>query len=148
MVLSPSETSEFFEIMLRSRKKRRLFSRSDETVTMRRALQFLKGDGCPYRCEAGRDLITVLADGTLVPCRRMPIPAGDLLQHDLVELYDTSPLFAELREKKTSIGCESCFYRADCNGGLRCLAHAMTGSFNQADPGCWLANRAETMISA
>ena len=77
-----------------------------------------------------------MADGTLTPCRRMPIPVGNLMTTDLTELYTTSPLFAELRREDVPAGCGSCFYRHECRGGLRCLSHALTGSFEAADPGC------------
>jgi len=135
MVLSSAETDELLAIMSRSRKKRYILPCSTE-IAMQRALQFHAGDGRPYRCQAGNELITVMADGTLVPCRRMPVPVGSLLQNSLEELYLESPLLRQLREEYLPEGCESCFYNQACRGGLRCLAYAMSGAFNTADPGC------------
>lgn len=140
MALSPQETDEFLDILRKAGEKRFLFPCATE-VSALRALQFRTGDGRPYRCTAGRELITVLADGALVPCRRMPVPVGNLLESDLAELYGTSPVFGELRRDFIPEGCSSCFYARDCRGGLRCMSHALTGSFQTADPGCTRAHR-------
>lgn len=135
LVMSPEETSAFLAIMASERKKRRVFGKTD--ISMHRALQFLEGGGRPYRCSAGNELITVLSDGTLTPCRRLPIPVGKLMETPLAVLYQASPLFRELRDERgVREGCEGCLYKWLCGGGLRCLSHAMTGSFLKADPGC------------
>lgn len=137
LVLSADETDELLSIMSKSRRKPLLLPCGTE-VAMQRALQFRAGDGRPYRCQAGNELITVMADATLVPCRRIPIPAGNLLHNSLEELYVESSLLRKLREEYQPEGCGGCFYRQACRGGLRCLAYAMTGSLNVADPGCSL----------
>jgi radical SAM protein with 4Fe4S-binding SPASM domain len=81
----------------------------------------------------------------------MPIPAGNLLQQDLTDLYCNSLLFKQLRAEIIPDGCESCFYGKECNGGLRCLSHAVTGTFDASDPGCSMAGmkkgRVETLPS-
>lgn len=138
LVLSAEETDELLMIMSQSRKKRSVFSCGTE-IAMQRALQFRAGDGRPYRCQAGLELLTVMADGTLVPCRRMPIPVGNLLHDPLEKLYFESDLFCRLRQDAIPQGCQNCFYRQACGGGLRCLGHALTGSFRSSDPGCSLA---------
>lgn len=107
--------------------------RSSGCVSMNRALQFLEG-GNSYRCVAGLSLMTVMPDGTVYPCRRLPIPAGNLLQESLDAIYE-GPLMLELRTR-TCEDCAACLYREVCNGGLRCLAYAQTGNMWNADPGC------------
>lgn len=141
MTLSASETEEFLDILGAARSKPTLFPCSTE-IAAHRALQFRVGGGRPYRCQAGRELITVMADGGLVPCRRLPIPAGNLLEANLADLYRDNPVFRELQRVDVPGGCSDCFYRRECRGGLRCLAHAMTGSFHRADPGCRVAKQA------
>ena len=138
-VLLPSETREFFEIMQKSRKGGGIFNTTE--IAMHRALQFLIGGGKPYRCQAGGGLITILANGDLCPCRRMPIPVGNLLLNSLATLYQENRLFRKLRDKNTiSHSCRECFYAQVCNGGLRCLGHSMHGELYHTDPGCWLIN--------
>ena len=107
---------------------------------MHRALQFLVGGGRPYRCTAGDSLITVQPNGDVVPCRRMPLRVGNLLETPLAELYERSPLLRALRDPdRASRGCERCAFARLCGGGLRCLSAAVHGDPFVADPGCWLA---------
>jgi radical SAM protein with 4Fe4S-binding SPASM domain len=116
-------------------------------IALHRALQFL-GGGPAYHCTAGDTLITVMPDGTLYPCRRMPINAGNLHQTPLEILYD-GPLFRQLRDPAVvASGCEKCTYEKLCRGGLRCLSHAVEGSLSIADPGCWLSSTATPSAAA
>jgi radical SAM protein with 4Fe4S-binding SPASM domain len=139
-VLTPQETREFFAVMRKSRPTfwRSWFGASE--VAMHRALQFLVGGGRPYRCTAGDSLITVQPNGDVVPCRRMPLRVGNLLETPLAELYERSPLLRALRDPdRPSRGCEECAFARLCGGGLRCLSTAVHGDPFVADPGCWLA---------
>ena len=81
--------------------------------------------------------MTVQPNGDLLPCRRLPIPVGNLMKTSLVDLYYDSELFRALRAHRVSEGCQSCAYSAQCRGGLRCLSFAVTGDPFQGDPGCW-----------
>ncbi len=136
-VLSPEETAELLRLMDIERR-RRGFRRTE--VAMHRALQFALSGGHPYRCTAGGTLITVLANGDLCPCRRMPVVVGNVLRSPLGDLYRSSAVFRQLRDReRVSRGCEKCFYARDCGGGLRCLSHAVYGDAFRADPGCWMA---------
>lgn len=137
LMLTPAETLEFIQLMHVSKT-----SVSGCEVAMHRALQFLVAGGAPYHCTAGDSLITVLSDGTLCPCRRMPIPVGNILEKPLQSLYQESDLFQQLRAPvPTAAGCESCCYASLCRGGLRCLSQAVHSTPFKADPGCWNANK-------
>ena len=139
MVLTPSETREFFQIMRQSRPQGVRGWYGCE-VAMHRALQFLMGGGDPYHCTAGDSLLTVLPDGGLCPCRRLPIPVGNLLEQPLQALYQESELFRRLRDPaQISPTCAACCYARLCRGGLKCLAYALHGDPFQPDPGCWAA---------
>ena len=50
------------------------------TMSMYRALQFQITNDFAYGCTAGDTLLTVMENGDLVPCRRMPIIVGNLLK--------------------------------------------------------------------
>jgi radical SAM protein with 4Fe4S-binding SPASM domain len=139
--LTPEETREFLEIMHRARTEvaRGWFGRTE--VAMRRALQFLMAGGRPYHCTAGDTLLTVLPNGDVYPCRRMPIRVGNLQDTPLAELYYQSDLLCALRDQsRVSEGCQGCCFARLCRGGLKCLAYAATGDPFRADPGCWLAS--------
>ncbi len=135
--LGPEETRAFFSLMLRERRR---WPRRGTEIAMGRALQFIVGGGRPYRCSAGDTLLTLMPDGQLLPCRRLPIPVGSLERASLQTLYFESPLLQALRERRRiPAGCERCFYSRTCAGGARCVAHAVHGDLFRADPGCWLA---------
>ncbi len=139
-ILTPSETLELFQIMHKARRDaaRQWFGRTE--VSMHRALEFLLGGGTPYHCTAGDALVTVMPNGDVYPCRRMPLRVGNLLEKPLAELYYDSDFLCALRDKTTcSEGCENCSYVALCRGGLRCLSYAISNNPFKADPGCWLA---------
>ncbi|MEN6392043.1 MAG: radical SAM protein [Syntrophomonas sp.] len=123
--LSPMETRDLFMMMDKNR------------VALDRALQFLAG-GQPYRCQAGRNLLAILPGGEVLPCRRLPIVAGNLHVTSLEDIYKGA-CFEELRQRSCA-PCASCLYREICDGGLRCLAYALKGSPFEPDPGCWIAD--------
>lgn len=141
-ILSPEETREFFETMHRAREEcvHRWFGRTE--IAMHRALEFLVSGDTPYRCAAGDTLITVMPNGDVFPCRRMPVRVGNLLEEPLEGLYYQSDFLRALRDRRRcSEGCEDCCYSALCRGGLKCLSYAVTDDPFKADPGCWLAKR-------
>lgn len=104
-------------------------------VTMRRALQFQAQGGTPYHCTAGDTLVTVMHNGELLPCRRLPINVGNILHTPLAVLYE-SPLMKRLRAFEGPDACTPCLYKSLCKGGLRCLAYAVNGDMFTPDPGC------------
>ena len=147
-VLSPEQTREFIEIMAAARRRaeRSWFNRTE--IAMGRALQFLVAGGRPYHCTAGASLLTVMPNGDLYPCRRMPICVGNLMQTPLDRQYRESEVLRRLRSREgVSQGCEECLYAGTCRGGLRCLSYAVTGDPFARDPGCWLAARTPAMDS-
>lgn len=140
-VLSASETHLYNKLLNQERIKcnKSFFNKTE--VTMHRALQFIESGEKPYKCSAGNKLITILANGDLCPCRRMPIPVGNLMKNTINELYYTSELFKKLRsETVLPEKCNNCIYSKVCAGGLKCLAYAITGDPFSGDPGCWLRN--------
>ncbi|MEE8105720.1 MAG: radical SAM protein [Planctomycetota bacterium] len=146
-MLTRAETREFFSIMHqeRVRAKRAWFGRTE--IAMHRALQFLEGGGVPYHCTAGDTLITVMPNGDLYPCRRMPIRVGNVKETPLADLYFGSDLMRALRDpNRISEGCSKCAWSPLCRGGLKCLSYAVTGDPFQADPGCSEATRTSDTV--
>lgn len=144
-MLTPVETREYIRLMERERKRGR-FLRSP--VVLHRSLQFTATGNSPYRCSAGDTLVTVLPNGDVCPCRRMPLVVGNIHRQPLDHLYENSELFRDLRDReRVGKGCERCFYARTCGGGSRCLAWAVHGNPFHADPGCWLASGDESIHS-
>lgn len=137
--LSVWQTRELFNIMKVMQQKARSSWFCKTEIVMLRALQFLYAGGKPYSCSAGERLITIMPNGDLYPCRRMPVNSGNVMATPLLELYEENPFFQKLRNhQKVSNGCENCFYAKLCRGGLKCLSLALLGDAFKADPGCWL----------
>ncbi|UCF87340.1 MAG: SPASM domain-containing protein, partial [Nitrospiraceae bacterium] len=94
-------------------------------------------------CAAGISGITILSDGTLVPCRRLPVPVGNIKKDSLREVWAMSEVLNALRDKSRYRGkCSSCKKWARCRG-CRAIAYAYSASKGQADilaqdPQCFL----------
>lgn len=134
--LSPLETRDLFERLLEARRAAKRTGGRTE-IAMHRALQFLVGGGTPYRCTAGDGLLALLPNGDLLPCRRLPLCAGNVLETSLETLYQHNAVLRSLREHRLPDDCRACLYGNTCSGGLRCLAYAATGDVQGFDPGCW-----------
>jgi radical SAM protein with 4Fe4S-binding SPASM domain len=142
--LTPAETREYVELLELARQSvrrdRPWWSRRRTEVAQHRALQFLGGEGALHRCVAWESLLALLPNGDLLPCRRMPIRVGNVLETPLRDLYFEHPVLRALRNPRhIASGCEGCALERLCRGGLRCLSFAIHGNPFHSDPGCWLA---------
>jgi radical SAM protein with 4Fe4S-binding SPASM domain len=89
-------------------------------------------------CAAGVSGITILPDGTLMPCRRLDLPVGNLRRDSLREIWAASPVLDRLRTRSAyGPRCSSCPRWAACRG-CRAVAHAVTGDILADDPHCFL----------
>ena len=87
-------------------------------------------------CVIGVDGLCVMPDGDVFPCRRFPVPIGNLLAQPLKELWEKSEILERLRRKENLKGrCGRC-EREGCRG-CRSLALSMTGDDLAEDPHCW-----------
>jgi radical SAM protein with 4Fe4S-binding SPASM domain len=145
--LSKEEIKEFFLLMRDARRKALASPFSKTEISMHRALQFLAGDGKPYTCTAGDSLITVMPNGDVYPCRRMPIKVGNLLDKSLLEIYYGEGILQKLRNDDViDEACTNCFYSKMCRGGLKCLSYAVYGDPFRRDPGCWLSKPSKSHL--
>lgn len=110
-------------------------SRGTFRMRTSRALQFLSCGGEPYTCAAGDGLLSVLADGTMVPCRRLPIPLATLPDDDPFEAWRSHPVVTSLRTRAPD-GCQLCLFRNSCRGGAPCLTFAQTDNALLTDAAC------------
>jgi radical SAM protein with 4Fe4S-binding SPASM domain len=107
------------------------------TIHLNRALQFCGGEKEIYQCSAGKSILVVLADGELVPCRRMPVPLGNVLKSSIIEIYESSDIIKELDKQEIPEECEGCDKAELCRGGEKCLSYAVTGKHNIKDINCF-----------
>ncbi|MES0337486.1 MAG: radical SAM protein [Candidatus Magnetobacterium sp. LHC-1] len=87
-------------------------------------------------CSIGYNGICIDSDGTVYPCRRLPIPLGNVMTDNLADIYN-SDVLNQLRDRDRLKGkCGRCPMRWQC-GGCRAIAYALTGDYLQQDPQCF-----------
>lgn len=133
--LSVTECLEYFKIMKKVQDDFRQ-RKSTTYIEIDRALQFIVTKEVPHRCVAGDSLITIDEYGNLLPCRRMPIKCGNVLNEKLSDLYFNNFVFNDLRKRKIANECLKCRFKKICNGGSKCMAYAINEDYNTAEPFC------------
>jgi len=143
-ILSPERVRSVYE-RLRALKMPGLTIGTGDPVATALDLGGTDGAGCTAvgGCAAGVSGITILPDGTLHPCRRLPIALGNLRTDSLREVWAASPVLTALRVKERYPGrCGRCDRWAACRG-CRAIAYAVTGAQGRGDyladdPQCFL----------
>jgi radical SAM protein with 4Fe4S-binding SPASM domain len=88
-------------------------------------------------CSAATNALTIMHDGTLYPCRRLPIPLGNVLNESLYKVWYTSDVLWNIRNINNLKGkCAQCDLVPLCRG-CRAMAYAVTGDYFAEDPQCW-----------
>ncbi|RMG56807.1 MAG: GeoRSP system radical SAM/SPASM protein [Deltaproteobacteria bacterium] len=85
----------------------------------------------------GKVSLYVGPDGTITPCGFIPVKVGHILQDDLMDLWENSPVLSMVRNKEASKKCAGCEKFSACLGGCTARAYAVSGNFNEPDPHCW-----------
>jgi len=95
------------------------------------------------RCQAGLIHIAVMQDGTVYPCRRMPIRIGNLLNQEFSEVWKNEFLWKlRLKDRLMQGKCKSCAFNKDpamnysCSGGASCVSYGFYGDPFKPDPQC------------
>lgn len=84
----------------------------------------------------GDGFLFVSHTGEIFPSGFLPLTAGNVRTHDLVDVYRDSDLFRSLRDRSRLKGkCGVCEYRPVC-GGSRARAYAITGDPLESEPFC------------
>ncbi|OQX27553.1 MAG: hypothetical protein BWK80_04770 [Desulfobacteraceae bacterium IS3] len=88
-------------------------------------------------CPAGFTSLCILYDGSMLPCRRLEIPLGNILNDGIFKIWYTSPVLWDLRQKnRMNSTCRLCDFLSQC-GGCRAMAYAQHGDYLATDPHCW-----------
>lgn len=92
--------------------------------------------GCAAGMPSG--YLVVRANGEVNPCMLLQGNLGSIKQRSIREIWQESPVLAQLRSRALKGTCGKCDYRDVC-AGCRGRAYEDTGDVLAADPGCWLA---------
>lgn len=88
-------------------------------------------------CSAGNNALTIMPDGTIYPCRRLPISIGSILEDGLYKIWYDSDVLWTLRDPNKLKGkCRDCELLAQCRG-CRAMAYFVTDDYMAEDPQCW-----------
>lgn len=75
-------------------------------------------------CAAARDVISIAADGSVLPCASFPVSGGNVRERSVIETWRRSALFDQVRA--TTFGemgdCQGCAVKASCDP---CMAYAL-----------------------
>jgi radical SAM protein with 4Fe4S-binding SPASM domain len=95
-------------------------------------------------CAAGRTQLTIFEDGSVYGCDLMKDHdiwnAGNVRRQSLQDIWDTSPIFRQLRVlHKTQLEgmCGSCSFQG-CGGGCRASAYNLHAAIDASDSNCLL----------
>lgn len=91
-------------------------------------------------CPVGISTLTVLSNGDVMPCRRLPIVIGNLINQNFFEIWYGSDVLWNLRSREELKGCGKCKYLENC-AGCRGLAYVYFKDYMGPDPQCWLINK-------
>ncbi len=132
-LLSPNETKKFYLYLLKKEKENlRPLTEACEMGIVAQEEKFNRG------CPAGYTTFVIMPEGTVFPCRRMPICSGNILKQSFEEIYYNSTIFKKLRNiKNNNEICGKCPHFLECRGGARCISYAYYKNPFNPDPQCW-----------
>ena len=87
-------------------------------------------------CSVGSRILTVLADGTVLACRRLPVKIGKVPEGRLREIFISSKNHRAMRACERMEKCGKCELLPYCRGCMA-VAYGAKGDFLAGDPQCW-----------
>ena len=144
LMLSPQETKELYLYIIKTNQKL-VDQKSKLRLNIGCEDGILAQEGYEANtCVAGYSSLTILPNGDVYPCRRLPIYVGNVLKQTLEEIFYKSEELKKLRNPKNmNARCQSCAYSDKCQGGAKCVSY---GYWKDSyiddpqflpDPQCW-----------
>ena len=125
-------------ILQRQAAERAAGERTAAPDTMTSGVMFSLSDGIgrARSVNDGDGFMFISHLGEIMPSGFLPIAAGNVRTHNLVDVYRDATLFRQLRDRSLRKGkCGVCEYLAVC-GGSRARAYGVTGDFLDSEPCC------------
>jgi radical SAM protein with 4Fe4S-binding SPASM domain len=87
-------------------------------------------------CSAGRFLLAISSEGTIMPCPFLRMNLGNALNEDLSLLWKENSALSQMRNRNNWEGkCGTCKYKIVC-GGCRARAYINSKNILAEDPSC------------
>ncbi len=94
-------------------------------------------DGLLYGgCSIFTNGMSILADGTVFACRRLPVQVGKVPEQKVGDIFIKSRNINKMRRYKEVEGCGTCEIVQVCRG-CPSVTYATTGNYFAKDPQCW-----------
>ncbi|MFC2135179.1 radical SAM protein [Bacteroidota bacterium] len=91
-----------------------------------------------HGCSTPYDVFTLLPNGDIVPCRRLPIVVGNIREKSFLEIHYSSNKVWNLKNwDNRADECKTCPDLKGCKGGGMCIAYGYFGTPYAPDPDCW-----------
>ncbi len=133
-ILNIKEVKKLFLYILNARNS----SKTNIVMGGEDAILAQEGHYLPQGCSAGYTSVTILPNGDVYPCRRLPLLSGNLLKQSFEDIYYNSKKLKEIRNlNKVNSTCQSCPYFNECCGGAKCISYAYFGNPFAPSPYCW-----------
>ena len=87
-------------------------------------------------CSIGNNTVSVLADGTVYACRRLPIKIGKIPEENLRDIFINSKELNKMRKIEELKKCRRCELLRYCRG-CPAVIYGLTGNYYGVDPQCW-----------
>ena len=92
-----------------------------------RALQWIPRGTCGYECSAGKRLLVVLPDGSLMACRRLPFVIGNIGDdEEMARIVDGNPIMRQLARPAFPPKCVKCRHFFFFVSVRKCVTYAQT----------------------
>ena len=87
-------------------------------------------------CGIGINILAISADGTVYPCRRLPIGIGKVPQKSIRDIFIKSEVLNKMRDTCSLKKCNKCDLRQFCRG-CPAVAYGYNRDYMAEDPQCW-----------
>ncbi|MCL4428900.1 MAG: radical SAM protein [Deltaproteobacteria bacterium] len=113
------------------------FADKNAKLATSRPLWNLIDEGAGGYCPIGLSSLCILYDGTLLPCRRLYLPLGNILTDGLFKVWYNSEILWKLRKRSDENECSGCSHIDRC-GGCKAVGYYVNKNLNSKDPQCWI----------
>lgn len=148
LMLNPEETHELYRTIIKKQIEL-IINGSKLKIDMKRPLwTLLKDEFKEYQdiigggCAAGFSGLALMPNEDVMACRRLPIVIGNLAESTFFDIWYSSDLLYDLRDRYKVGKCANCLHIKNC-GGCRAVAFATKRDAFETDSYCWLTPKNE-----